>query len=141
MWDGKRDYRTYKLCKSDRKIGEQSLHPCYKNTRQLGVAAPVMVLPPFAKLPSAASSAGRAVSAAPPFYPPPAGGRPLYPIILPPLCYGITRRSNRRVAARRPTGLPPGSTAGHMAAVGAMELFSLIATQPAMDQAAAGDQQ
>ncbi|MES1159398.1 MAG: hypothetical protein ABUM51_01455, partial [Bacteroidota bacterium] len=30
---------------------------------------------------------------------------------------GITRRPNRRVAARRPpgVGLPPGSTAGHMA--------------------------
>jgi len=31
---------------------------CYKNTRQPGYAAPVMVLLGFAKLPSAATSAG-----------------------------------------------------------------------------------
>ena len=61
------------------------MHPCYKNTCQLSSAAPGMVLPPFAKLPSAAISAGRPAAQLLHFirHLPVAG--PLYPIMLPPL--------------------------------------------------------
>jgi hypothetical protein len=53
------------------------------------------------------------------FCPPPAGGRQLVQLFCLRYRYGRTLWPIRRVAARRPpgVGLPPGSTAGHMAMV------------------------
>jgi hypothetical protein len=51
--------------------------------------------------------------------PPPAGGRPLYLIILPPLRYGRTTKADPAGSgpAASKLGLPPCHTAGHMAVV------------------------
>ena len=53
--------------------------------------------------------------------PPPAGGRPLYPIILPPLALRHNAKADPAGScpAASGLGLPPVSTAGHMAVVAA----------------------
>jgi hypothetical protein len=81
--------------------------------------------------------------------PPPAGGRPPVQLFCLRWRCGITQRPIRRVVARRPAGLPPCHTAGHMAvvAVAGSRPFvplspDLPATKtPAIKQATAADEQ
>lgn len=76
----------------------------YKNTRQLGFAASVMVLPGFARWPSAASSAGGSRQRSSSLFVRhlPVSGR-LADHFCRRCALGRTLRSNRRVVARRPT--------------------------------------
>jgi hypothetical protein len=91
--------------------------PCYQNARQPGCAASVMVLQGPAKLHSAASSAGGSRQRSSSLK----SATCRWPAALanhkPPLRCGRTTKVEPRVVARRPTGLPPCHTAGHMAVV------------------------